>query len=433
MDEIIVPEQVSLRETQTEIPEALREPTRAKNLLFMVLYTVANMVIGVSNITIGTILLPEHIATFASKEQTTIFSLILGVGAVAAVLTNPVVGMFSDRTTLRLGRRRPWLIAGGALTVLDLLLLAHAPSLLVVAIEWIVLEIAINMLQVANVAILPDQVTVRQRATISALAAGFGTLLGGLFGQILVAQFFTPIPAAYTSLAISIAIMVALFLLILREVPLPREHVPHLQVRQALTMFKPLGSRDFALVWIARCLIFLGYTTAFNFMFYFLQDTVHYAQVVPGHTIAQGVQTLFAINVVAIIVASLVGGMLSDRLQRRKLFVIAASGMMTVSLLLYAFFPTWSMVLVGTVFLGVGFGVFLSVDLALASQVLPNAADRGKDIGIFQAAIFVPMILSPVIAGITLSALHSYLALFALLAVAALLAAMLIIPIKSVR
>src|SRR2546430_1193396 len=107
MDEIIVPEQVSLRETQTEIPEALREPTRAKNLLFMVLYTVANMVIGVSNITIGTILLPEHIATFASKEQTTIFSLILGVGAVAAVLTNPVVGMFSDRTTLRLGRRRP--------------------------------------------------------------------------------------------------------------------------------------------------------------------------------------------------------------------------------------------------------------------------------------------------------------------------------------
>src|SRR5260370_15255409 len=175
MDESIVSD-VGLSQTQTEIPEAPREPTHAKNLLFMVLYTVANMVIGVSNVTLGTILLPEHIAAFAAASQTGIFALILGVGAVAAVLTNPLAGMFSDRTTLRLGRRRPWLIAGGALTVLDLLLLARAPSLLVVAIEWIVLQIGVNMLQVALVAILPDQVPLPHRATISPLAAGSGTL-----------------------------------------------------------------------------------------------------------------------------------------------------------------------------------------------------------------------------------------------------------------
>ncbi len=140
------------------------------------------------------------------------------------MLTNPVVGMFSDRTTSRLGRRRPWYIAGGILTVVDILLMAHAPSLLLLALGYVVLEIGITMLLVALSALLPDQVPVRQRATLSALAGGPGVLLGGLIGQILVAKVFTGIPSAYASLAITIAIMVALFLLVLREAPLPREH-----------------------------------------------------------------------------------------------------------------------------------------------------------------------------------------------------------------
>ncbi len=432
MDESIISD-VTLPSMHVELPEALREPTRSKGLLFMVLYTVANMVIGVANITITSILLPEHIATLTSSNQTTIFALILALGALAAVLTNPVVGMFSDRTTLRLGRRRPWYIAGGVLTVVDLLLMAHAPSLLVLAIGYIALEIAINMLLVTLSAILPDQVPLRQRATISALAGGPGVLLGGLIGQILVAQFFTGIPAAYTSLAITVAIMVALFLLVLREARLPREHTQPLQLKQVSGMLQPLGRRDFALVWLARCLIFLGYTTVVSFMFFFLQNVVHYSKLFPGQTTAQGVSLFFAVNVASIIIASVVGGIISDRLQRRKLFVIVASIIMMVGLLVYAFFPTWTMVLVGTVLMGAGFGVYVGVDLALASQVLPAAADRGKDIGIFNAAIFVPMILSPVVAGIALGALHSYLALFALLAVGTLVAAVLIVPIKSVR
>ena len=143
--------------------------------------------------------------------------------------------------------------------------------------------------------------------------------------------------------------------------------------------------------------------------------------------------TFFAVNVATIIIASLVGGIISDRLLRRKLFVIVASVIMMVGLLLYAFFPVWSIVLVGTIVVGIGFGVYLAADFALASPVLPAAVDRGKDIGIVNAAIFVPMILSPLIAGIILGASHSFLPLFVLLAVGALSAAVLIVPIKSVR
>ena len=427
MDESLVPESIVSQKALVELPEVLQEPTSSKRPLFLVLYGVANMVIGIGNITLATVLLPMQIASMVSANQTGTFALIVGVGAVAAVL--------SDRTTSRFGRRRSWLVAGGILTVAAVLLLSIAPSLLLVFVEWIFLEIAINLVQASLTAILPDQVPVRQRATVSAFAAGLGTLLGGLFGQILVAQVFKEIHAAYASIAVAIVIMLALFLLVLREAPLSREQVPPFRIKQIFAAYSltPLTHRDFFLTWLARCLMFLGYTTVVNFMFFYLQDAVQYMRIFPGQTTAQGVQTFFAINVGSILVASLLGGMLSDKMQRRKLFVIVASIIMTVGLLLYAFFPTWAMVIVATVVLGLGMGVFLAVDLALASQVLPKAADRGKDMGIINTAIFLPMILSPLVAGVTLSALHSYLALFSLLAVGTLFSAVLIVPIKSVR
>src|SRR5438045_1427982 len=213
MDESIVPQSIVSQKAHVELPEVLKEPTTSKHPLFLVLYGVANMVIGIGNITLATVLLPRQIATIVSANQTGTFALIVGVGAVAAVLTNPLVGMLSDRTTLRFGRRRSWLVAGGVLTVAAVLLLSTASSLPVIVVEWIFLEIAINLVQASLTAILPDQVPVRQRATVSAFAAGLGTLLGGLFGQILVAQVIKEIHVAYASIAVAIVIMLALFLL----------------------------------------------------------------------------------------------------------------------------------------------------------------------------------------------------------------------------
>ena len=433
MDEAIIPESVVFQEN---LPEVLQEPTRSKGLPFLLLYGVANMVIGIGNITLASILLPMQIDSVVSGNQTTIFSLVVGIGALAAMLTNPLAGMFSDRTTSRLGRRRSWLIAGGILTVVAVLLLSIASSLLLGIIEWIFLQIAINVVQAALSALIPDQVPVRQRATVSAFAAGFGTLLGGLVGSILVAQIFKGIQAAYTSIAVLIVIMLSLFLLVLRELPFPREYAPPFRFKRVFTAFSvlnPVTYRDFFLTWLARCLIFLGYTTVVNFMFYYLQDAVGYTKSFPGQTTAQGVQIYFAINVASILVGSLLGGILSDKLQRRKLFVIAAGLVMTLGLLLFGFFPTWTVVVAAAAILGFGMGVFLAVDLALGSQVLPTAEDRGKDIGIINTAIFLPMIIAPLIVGVTVGALHSYLLLFSLLAVGTLCSAALIARIKSVR
>src|SRR5579884_451684 len=137
--------------------------------------------------------------------------------------------------------------------------------------------------------------------------------------------------------------------------------------------------------------------------------------------------------VVSIVVASLIGGMISDKVRRRRVFVALTGVLIMIGMLLYAFFPVWAMVLVATAFTGIGMGLFLSVDLALASQVLPAAEERGKDISIINTAIFISLILSPIIAGIILNTLQSFLVLFVLMAVCALLSAVLITRVKSVR
>lgn len=77
--------------------------------------------------------------------------------------------------------------------------------------------------------------------------------------------------------------------------------------------------------------------------------------------------------------------------------------------------------------------VALTLHLALASQLLPTARNRGKDFGLINTAIFLPMLLAPGLAGIALSLFQSYAVLFSVIAVGTILAAALILPIKSVR
>src|SRR5260370_36449359 len=63
-------------------------------------------------------------------------SLVLGVGAIFALLANLVFGKLSDRTRSRFGMRRPWLIAGVISGTLGLLVIAFAPNIPLVLVGW---------------------------------------------------------------------------------------------------------------------------------------------------------------------------------------------------------------------------------------------------------------------------------------------------------
>jgi MFS family permease len=113
--------------------------------------------------------------------------------------------------------------------------------------------------------------------------------------------------------------------------------------------------------------------------------------------------------------------------------VIAASVVMASGFFLLAFAVTWMMVELAAVIVGMGFGAYLSMDLALASLLLPHAQDCGKDLGLMNAAIFLPMLVAPTLAGVALGGFQSYPLLFVILAGAAVLAAGLIVLVRTVR
>ena len=87
--------------------------------------------------------------------------------------------------------------------------------------------------------------------------------------------------------------------------------------------------------------------------------------------------------------------------------------------------------------LGVAYGIYVGVDLALVVDVLPNPDDAGKDLGVFNMANALPQSAAPGL-GAALLAFNSannqnYDLLLYSAGVAALIGALVVLPIKKVK
>jgi MFS family permease len=122
----------------------------------------------------------------------------------------------------------------------------------------------------------------------------------------------------------------------------------------------------------------------------------------------------------------------SDRIGRRKVFVTWAGVVMALGALVLAVWPTWSGAIAGAIVLGIGFGVYLSVDFALLTEVLPSARDRAKDLGVINIANSLPQVIAPAIAAPVVKVLGGYPVLYVLAAAVTLVGAVLVKKIKSV-
>ena len=90
--------------------------------------------------------------------------------------------------------------------------------------------------------------------------------------------------------------------------------------------------------------------------------------------------------------------MISDRTGLRKLPVTVSGLVMAVAALLLALWPSWLAAIAAAGLAGLGFGVYLSVDAALVTQVLPSAGGRAKDLGLINIASSGPQVLAPALA-----------------------------------
>jgi len=411
-----------------DLPEALQIPAKAVSAGFQFLLSLANLVVWLSILPISQILLPTQVAALDAANKFSNLSIATAIGVLAAVITNPIAGALSDRTTSRLGRRRPWFIAGTLLSIAALALMANASSFIALVLCWAIFHVAANAILAALSAVVPDQVPVRQRATVSAFVS-LSLPLGAVIGALLVTRVVNSTQLSYFVFIGVLLVVMVLLVLVIHDRPLPKEAAPRFNLGAFLAGFwvNPVKYPDFGWAWLTRFLVYLGYFISLGYLLYFLQDAVHYQKA------AQGVTTFQVILTGTLLIASVISGVLSDKFQRRKIFVMGASLVIVLAFLILAFFQTWPAVELAAAVLGIGFGAYLGVDIALITQVLPSASARGKDLGVINIANALPQVVGSAVAALVINSFHSYTLLFVFAAVLASLGAVLIQRIKSVR
>jgi len=367
------------------------------------------------------------------SEKSSALGIVAGFGALVAVVANVIAGRLSDRTTSRWGRRRPWIVTGTMFMALGLVGMALAPDVPLLTGSWCLVQLAANAALAPFIATISDQVPKTQRASVSALlgiAQNMG-VLGGTF----VAELF----ADRMLLMFGLPSIFAIVAMLIYAFVLPDEQLkvrpPQMDVKEWIGTFwvSPRDHPDFSLAWISRFLIVLAAFMFTTFRLFYLQDELGLTREQAPAIVTRGV----LIYTVACILVCWIAGKISDRTGRRKIFVAGSTLLYAVGTALLVHVETITEFYFVEALLGAAFGIYMSVDLALVIDVLPNPDDAGKDLGVFNIANALPQTVAPALGAFLLGVVstenQNYMLLLYTAGLAGLLGAFVILPIKKVR
>lgn len=340
------------------------------------------------------------VAQIAPESRAGTLSLVLGVGAFIALVAQNIFGALSDRTTGRFGMRRPWLLAGLMTGIASLFLLAYAGSVPMLVLAWGATQLTFNVLLAGLNPVLPDHVPSKQLGRVSGLI-GITQSLAAVGGAYFAQLFLPDLTLAILIPGAIMLLTVLPLIILLKDRVLDRADRPRFSLLLFIKAFwtDPRKAPDFALAWWSRLLVFFGNMTLASYQVYFLIDRFGYDEVSIGGAVLQNT----IVMTVATIIMSLLVGQISDRLQRRKLFVLISAIILALAHVLAAIAPSFSVFLIATAIAGLAMGTYLAVDAALIAEVLPSRADVGKDMGVLHLANVLPQTLVPVCAPLFLA------------------------------
>ncbi|CAN5647794.1 MFS transporter [soil metagenome] len=373
------------------------------------------------------VLLAQQAEIVSPGHKEFVFGVVTGVGSAVSVIANPLFGALSDRTTSRFGRRVPWVVVGALLGALALVLLATAQSVLTMVLAWSLAQASLNAMFAALTATVPDLVPVRERGVVGGWVAVSQTL--GIVGGVGIATATGGIAAGYYATAAAVVILAIPYVVGSRDVRLPAALRPDFSWREFGRSFwiSPRRHPDFAVAWLTRFLVNLGNSLGTLLLYFYLQDAVDY----PDPEL--GVLVLTVVYAIFIVASTVAFGLWSDRLQRRKIFVVVSGCVTGFGALILAIVPTWPGAIAGAVVFGIGYGVYLSVDFALCTEVLPAAEARAKDLGVINIAVALPQVFAPFVGSFLLAYAGGYVTLYAVACAVCLLGSVFVRNIHGVR
>ena len=367
--------------------------------------------------------LPDQLDKIDHAHKVRDFGLINGLVGLVALITLRLFGALCDRTRSRLGRRRVWVIAGVGVYVSGLLLTGFQTSWVAVGLAWAAASLGANMAMAGLTAAIADEVPESQRGMIS--SAIYGPQAIGIVVGLVAVESVKTASIRYAILAVALLVFALPFIRRYRDVPAVAATSP-LSLR-AVVASMWIRSPDFGWAFGARLLVNLGNAFGTTYLLYFLRDDLKV------HDPDGSLLVLTVIYLVFTLAATYAGGILSDRTGRRRVFVATASILQAIAAFQLTFFPSFGMALVAAAFLGAGYGAFMSVDQALITAVLPDAADRAKDLGIMNVGSVGPQALAPLAASVIIGSLGGYSVLFGAAGVTTLVGAAMVYRIRTVR
>lgn len=387
----------------------------------------------IASLTPQIVTLAIRIAGVDPAGKTVALSGVVGAGAIVSILSLPLFGALSDRTRGRFGRRRPWLVAGTAAGLVGLVIAGSVPSVAGVAIGWALASLGYGAAFAGFLPLIPEFVPDHLRARLSGLI-GFVVAIAVLVGVVL-GSTLVSVPLAMLALPGVVAVAAALLLAsVIRRVDRPMDIAwPRYGLREFVGSYwlRTGGDRDFAWNWVSRFLLGLAYVATQTYAVFFLTDVVG----LPVDAAAGQYAKLTALSTPVSVVVFLLSGYLSDRFGRRKAFVIVGAVVLSAALVIAAATQSLGGFLVAWLVLTVGQAIYLTVDIAIAAAVVPDDAQAGKAMSVYQVATLLPNVGAPLVAVavLALSGGTNYVAFFVVLAVVALLAAFTILPIRRIR
>lgn len=408
------------------------EPTSRVGWGFILIYALAYAGTWLALLTPVLVTIAMRVRQLAPANVADNLSLVLGVGAIFALIGNPLFGRLSDRTTSRFGMRKPWLAGGVLIGCAALWLIASADTIAWVLVGWCLAQLAFNAVLAAIVAVLPDQVPLQQRGTVAGVL-GICMPVGQVAGTFLVQAVSSSMVLSFMLPAAVGAITVLALALALPDRRQATSRLPPLNLSEFIRCYwvSPLQHPDFAWAWLSRFLLVMGTAFLNTYQPLYLTDELGFdSSAVPALIFKA---TL--VQAIMIVVVSVVSGQLSDVFQRRKIFVIAGAAIYGAGLWVIAGTHSYTVFLLGMAITGIGHGVFFAVDFALVTEVLPNRLrDAGKDLGILNVANALPQSVAPAIGPMILAAGGgNYTWVFVAAGTIALLGSFAIMPLRGVR
>lgn len=373
--------------------------------------------------------IPEGAADFNSAS-----AILGGVGAFFATVSNVVFGRVSDRTTWRTGRRRAWIVLGVVVMTAAFVIMALAPNLALATVGWALAQTGANMAFAPFVATIADQVPKIQRGSITA-GLGIAQQVGVVMGIYVASWFAFSLTIVFVGPAVLSIIAMLIFARVLPDkvMPVKPERMTFAETVQTFWV-SPIQYPDYALAWWSRFLITFAAFGFSTFRFAYMQFHLD----VDPKEIAGLIANTTLVYTAALVLTAWISGKISDRIGRRKVFVWTSTAVTALGTFALIFIQNVPQYYVLELVLGLAYGIYVGVDYALVMDVLPNPDDSGKDLGVFNIANALPQTFAPMIGGLILLWTggpngSDYTVWFTICAVACLIGALVIFPIKKVK